>query len=908
MSYTPGWLSNPSLGHQIFTATEGNGANGQHLSLKAFNESIKRNAKPGPRRTIARRGTEVFVAVGKEIRWADLVYLKESWEQKQESQRKDQNLKRGEDAFAEDQGDHAEGYRVRASRESFKQHHSLMPMQMIRTTVADEIRQLIISPHSNYLAILTTHTVHIAILPDSSHLTTPDTSPLRLKTFTLGPVTHVTSQSPVVSALWHPLGVNGSCLVTVTEDAVVRLWELSPTDRWSFDRPTLAIDLKKLADGTSVDQDFGASVTGMNRGFSPDSFEMEVASACYGARGSGGWSPMTLWVAMREGDVYALCPLLPERWSPPPTLIPSLSVSIVAKVASTEDDPETSEQSKLLSHQQLAWMSDLDNQDPVISETPLGDPPAEIYKRPLKPGRIPKLQGPFDLELAPEDSNDELDAMLSDIYVIGSKVDADALMSGEDEDLELDEADQGGLSAGVICLLSSSGRLTVCLDLDGVEAQWLPNTKSKQRKFTDVSDPPSLLTFQVLDTLRPDEIYEENWPMFSHDISSRYSTFVTHSSSVTFISFSSWVFRLESELQGGAGVGVDFRMDLLVKGQSSIRERLLTVDDSSEDRPSCLAASSILRDPDLGYFLLTATSHGPTALIFETPDLDVDIGRSRSPTYDSEPEPQPLLLCAPRPVYQPPHVLTSNSALPSLLESLHHSKYKRLLHEPIRLSPATLTIFTDAHKILSEETHRLGTAAAEIFRRCERLQIELHEQINRANEVACRVEAVTGDDVDADDGSLGGNEGIEKRVEEARERQLELAERLERVRRKAATGNGKELSDRENLWVEEVAILKNNIFPPDDKNGDNDPMLQQGKPAKPWQRFEEVRKLNGVLALRAREIALANEGVQVTEGAQDVRVPSEVRKGKVAQVMTLLEREGALVEGAKSRLERLSLS
>lgn len=783
-----------------------------------------------------------------------------------------------------------------------------MPTQMIKTTVADEIKQLIISPHSNYLAILTTHTVHIAVLPDSSHLTGADTSPLRLKTFTLGPVTHVTTQSPIVSALWHPLGVKGSCLVTVTEDAVVRLWELSPTDRWSFDRPTLAIDLKKLADGTSVDQDFGASVTGMNRGFSPDSFEMEVASACFGARGSGGWSPMTLWIAMREGDVYALCPLLPERWAPPPTLIPSLSVSIVAKVASTDDDPETSEQSKLLSHQQLAWMSDLDNQDPVISEAPLGDPSIEIYQRPLKPGRIPKLQGPFDLELAPDDSDDELDTILSDIHVIGAKVDADALMSGEDEDLELDEADQGGLSAGVICLLSSSGRLTVCLDVDGVEAQWLPNTKAKQRKFTDVSDPPTLLTFQVLDTLRPDEIYEENWPMFSHDVSSRYSLFVTHSSSVTFISFSPWVFRLESELQGGAGVGADFRMDLLVKGQSSIRERLLTLDGPSEDLPLCLAASSVLRDPDLGYFLLTATSHGPTALTFDTPDLDIDIGRSRSPTYDSEPDPQPLLLCTPRPVYQPPHVLISNSALPSLLESLHHSKYKRLLHEPIRLSPATLTILTDAHKVLSEETHRLGTAAAEIFRRCERLQIELREQINRANEVACRVENVTGDDVDADVGSLGGNEGIEKRVEEAKQRQLELAERLERVRRKAATGNGKELSDREKLWIKEVATLKNTVFPPDDKNGDNNGVMQQENPAKPWQRFEEVRKLKGDLVVRSRDIALGDEGAQVTEGAQDVRVPSEVRKGKVAQVMTLLERERALVEGAKSRLERLSLS
>ena len=97
----------------------------------------------------------------------------------------------------------------------------LSPFQTIKTQVADDIRQLVISPNGNYLAILTTHTVHIAILPEPALLTAADTSPMKLKSYTLGPTTHVTSQAGVASALWHPLGVNGTCLVTVTVDAVV---------------------------------------------------------------------------------------------------------------------------------------------------------------------------------------------------------------------------------------------------------------------------------------------------------------------------------------------------------------------------------------------------------------------------------------------------------------------------------------------------------------------------------------------------------------------------------------------------------------------------------------------------------------------------------------------------------------
>lgn len=681
--------------------------------------------------------------------------------------------------------------------------------------------------------------------------------------------------------------------MTVTEDAVVRVWELSTTDRWSFDRPTLAIDLKKLADGTSVDQDFGASVSGANKGFSPDSFEMEVASACFGGRGSGGWSPMTLWIAMREGDVYALCPLLPEKWSPPPTLVPSLSVSIVAKVAAMEDDPGILQQSKLLAQQQLAWMSDLDIQEPTIIEGPVGEPPAEVYLRPNKPGIIPKLQGPFDFDLAPEESEDELDGLLTDIYVIGPKIDADELMFGEEDDLEMDEVDQEGLSIGVVCLLTSSGRLSICLDLDGVEAQWLPKTKSKVLRYVQESYPPSLLTFQVLDTSRDGEVWEGNWPMFSPDVNSRYSFYITDTWSVTFISLSPWVFRLETELNEGT-VGTDFRIDLLVKSQSSIRERIYT--QKTEDRSAPLAACTLIRDPDLGYFLFTATPYGPVAVTFEAPEFEFDlVRRSRSPTYDSEPD-KPLILCEPRPVYQPAYALEEISALPSLLEKLQHSKYKRLLKEDIRLSPATLTIMTDAHKVLSEETHRIGTAAAELFRRCERLQIELRAQIQKANDVAARVEAVTGDDVD-DGPAMGSNEIMEKRIQDARHRQMDIMARLEKLRRTVAKGTSRELSDKERAWMDEVTVLQGKVL------GEGEGASNRGT-KEPWARYEEVKQLKEDLLEQVKDLAVEEESV----AAPNVKVPSEIRKAKVAQIMTLLDRESALVEGAKSRLERLSLS
>jgi nucleoporin NUP82 len=75
-SYVPSWLHEPAPGHKLFVpATDESRPPNQQL--------YSNKSKPGPHRTIARRGTEVFVAVGKQIRWGNLAHLKEGWEAKQ---------------------------------------------------------------------------------------------------------------------------------------------------------------------------------------------------------------------------------------------------------------------------------------------------------------------------------------------------------------------------------------------------------------------------------------------------------------------------------------------------------------------------------------------------------------------------------------------------------------------------------------------------------------------------------------------------------------------------------------------------------------------------------------------------------------------------------------------------------
>lgn len=71
-SFTPSWLSRPSPGFNLFNHDPSDAVKKQTGGAEA--------STTGPCRTTACRGTEVFVAVGNEIRWSDLILLRDEWE------------------------------------------------------------------------------------------------------------------------------------------------------------------------------------------------------------------------------------------------------------------------------------------------------------------------------------------------------------------------------------------------------------------------------------------------------------------------------------------------------------------------------------------------------------------------------------------------------------------------------------------------------------------------------------------------------------------------------------------------------------------------------------------------------------------------------------------------------------
>jgi nucleoporin NUP82 len=729
---------------------------------------------------------------------------------------------------------------------------------------------------------------------------------LRVKTFQLGPTAHVLEQAPVVSALWHPMGHMGSCLVTVTKDACVRLWELNRDSRASFDEPELALDLKKLANATSSEQDFATSRYGTSKGFSPDSVEMQVAAACFGARSTSdehGWAPMTLWIAMTEGDVYALCPLLPSKWEPTPTTIPSLSTAVVAK-AEAISQAEYSPEERRIVDQQQRWLADIDSQDPQIVSHVDTMAEFEVYNRPASPPAVPKLQGPFFL--SPEPDYDQI----TDIFVIAPRLDDDALMQEEDQD---DFLGHDGLSVGIICLATADGKVHICLDLDGVEAQWLPSRRAALKSRTHQEETVSELL--LIETLITPET-TCSWPTFTPTITSRYAFFLSNNQAIFNISLEPWIAALEDEFINPTDSGAAFRLDVLLDVEKSTVEQILNRNAASENATAATCISIV--DSDLGHFILTTSASRPQAVVVELP-----IDRSLYTSF--APDDAPLALPAPaiRQPYQPSDAFSAVSALPGFLDTAvqRNARLRKSdLKTTIRFSPASLELLTDAHRLLSTETSRLGAAAADLFRRCDRMRAELSEQIRKVNEISKRAEAVTGDDDDGQDAEkprIVGKEKIEERMNNARTRSKELSKRVEAMRRRMGTLGGRELSAKEEAWQVEVSALSASLGERvDAAEGIKVPEEDIAD------RFQAIAEMQRALIARARESTEQQQPDPVTptrditpphqdeSQSQDLsasvsRIPADFKQRKIAQVLQLLDRETALVDAVMDRLNKL---
>ncbi|KIX03902.1 uncharacterized protein Z518_07455 [Rhinocladiella mackenziei CBS 650.93] len=916
IGHTAPWLSRPAPGAKIFSdpAPQSPASSSKRSSYVGSPPS---NDYQGPRRLVASRGTEIFAVVGNKIRWADLATVRDEWEE---------NKPCGSNRFGLSRGGESDSAEKNVYR-------------TLDVSIYYQIRQIVVSPSGTFLAICTEHTVHIAVLPPPSRLRDHDRSPLKLKTYHLGPTIHVIPESPLASVLWHPLASatpSTDCIVTVTTEAAVRVWELDRSNKWSFERPALAIDLRKLADGVSCDQDFEPSGFGKTRGFSVDDFDMEVSSACFGGRGrdeEDAWASMTLWTAMRHGDIYALCPLLPSTWKPTSTTIPSLSTTAVSCMASIAEEEADLDERRAVD-QQYEWVQEIDNDEPLLLESTdtLGEFEARL--RPQNPSAIPRLQGPFAIQ--PDD--DERDIEISDIHVFPLMLNEEDLMAEEDEYDDFSFAMFPGVPFTTICVATTENELWFAIDLDGVSGQWLPK-KGKSAFGVPSSDPKQLTWIETFSLDDPTTNSATNWPVFTGDIVHSYSLFFSTPKQVYSFSLNDWISRLAAELTGTEPIdpGLKTRLETTCQSQACLSNKLLEVGEPTE----ILSAPTVVDDMSVGYFILTTTPSSAYSVFFDQGHLQASTIAPSSPELTSaspsriaripaQEDPSNLETLPTRSPYVPSKIFYANHLYPleHMRQRLPPNLKRAIIERPMRLSPAMLEIMTFAHRTISVQSSELEKAAAELFRRCERLREELRDQVKQMSELAQRLQHIQSSGEDDEDGDVKEKMSQETRIRHAQERQAKLVARYEALRRKVGrVGSAKrELSSKEMAWIEEIGFLGKNVGVSDVQGAEpSEPNANLGK------RFETVEQLARDLVDESRRLEKQQQQTRIERGESTLSsstmsasmsssmsasktsasspfgVSSRLQKERIADVMAMVEREGAVIDAAMKRLERLSV-
>lgn len=396
---------------------------------------------------------------------------------------------------------------------------------------------------------------------------------------------------------------------------------------------------------------------------------------------------------------------------------------------------------------------------------------------------------------------------------------------------------------------------------------------------------------------------QEVAPLFTSDTRVQHGVFVTLETGIFYLSLASWAKQLSEELGATHDEGAEFRLKGFLDYSRTLIQTIIKFPEQMGTASPSLACI-VLEDSDLGYFILSGTDGQPLAATLDIPDSE--LMRDAKPT--ELPDLESLHLNEPRQLYHPPQVFWQESRLMEYYNKEIPARQKRAFAEEIKLSPAALDVLTKAHSILSHETHQLGLAASDLFRKCERLQMEFRRQLQVASQIAHRIDRITGDDEEdfgEDEDNLVGNEKMEQRLQVVRSRQDELTSRYEALKMKLAKAGGLELGKNERAWVEEVKTLNTTLNPPEHgvEEADADEDEEDEKEKAIWRRLEYVKRVQKELVMEAQKEGDEDEGASTATGT--VRVPQKTKKQKMEKVMQLLERENTLIKATGQRLERL---
>ncbi|KAF9930478.1 hypothetical protein FBU30_000450 [Linnemannia zychae] len=292
---------------------------------------------------MAVRGQDLYVAVGRQIRYASLEELKMGVE-----------------------------YHSREAAIEYidKRQHKILKVQ----DVDFDIRRLVLNQEGKLLAIVGDEKIVIAALSKSIK---QDPKPVvKCKSFVLGEFYHINKgEAKIVKVLWHPLSKGFTHLVVLTQDCILRMYDVAV----DIDEPEQTFSFR--AEGVS------SGAYGLEN--------LQAASFCFGSKYSS-WGQLAVYGLTQDGDLYMICPVMPQS-----CLLKKADLDEIRKEINENDSQESFDQA-LMSKTWIDKVVESIQPHPFAADTVIVQNPAQMTCRASRQG--PFLYKPAPIELNDDDN------------------------------------------------------------------------------------------------------------------------------------------------------------------------------------------------------------------------------------------------------------------------------------------------------------------------------------------------------------------------------------------------------------------------------------------------------------------------------------------------------------------------
>ncbi|OZJ05957.1 hypothetical protein BZG36_01183 [Bifiguratus adelaidae] len=745
--------------------------------------------------------------------------------------------------------------------------------------ITERICSLAISPNNRMLACVCRSSIYVIELPRAG-IWRDANDKIQARTYKIGAFHHTNGSPKLAKVEWHPLSAKGCHLCVLTQDAIVRLYNVGQ----DINNPEQTFDFKYATGEKS------RYLGGHSYGLSSECDQ--AVSFCFG-KGDDKWGEMALYCLMQNGDVYGVCPFIPDHSVLPVAHFDNLSAFVGAQLHLLQDKASQTGYKDLLNtfSAQADWLmkayDSVENNASAFEEN--SDSTADDTDRPrviqiVGASRLLKhklvRQGPFLLQPAPADLGYG-DLAANDMCCVRNEV------------------------ANIILLAYQNGQVDVCIETEPLEAKWL--LKANALPTPSVEDPASLPVLNVYETVNlgfkersvgylgqplrlvPDAVYGD-------------TIYVIHAGGVNCIFMQDWLDELASYQAGDEEKNIS---NFFLKQTRSRVSSIVDTNPISENGHDSILGFCVFNDLYLSYSLIILTSTYECAafeLTLRSNTGAAELNEQLRATGQDDNSADYICMLT-QPAFTVPESLDNNQGVPRRPKIVSKLPNQPASKEGLKMDEASLQYIASVVETFRNEIKDIHNAGSLIKKRVNMQQQELRRQVSKLRELQETISNTIEPEI---------HDVLDSRYSMAQENHQELRLRADRVLRQILEVYQPSLTDREKESFKELDRYKTQVLGDGGLKLRADQLLSQIKILQEKRQSNDTVKVEGASNRKER----VRRSLWDTSLADVPEPKSNVPKAKMSrkQIQGLqkgLSEELKLLEDTKQALqslqERLSL-